>query len=325
MPNKAFRTFGAFIVITGIRGVRIRRAAAVVATTGALVASGALSAPAQAATAPTVSAKGAFMLNSATGSTLYSQYADTKRPMASTTKIMTARVVLSTPDLNLDRKITVKQAYRDYVAAKGASTADLKTGDKVTVRQLLHALMLPSGCDAAMALADTFGTGTTVSARTKSFISKMNAKADTLGLTNTHFDSFDGNSTQNTNYTTPRDLAKLTRSAMKYTTFAGIVKKQKTVQYATTSTGGTRTYTWYNTNKLLGSYSGAIGVKTGTNTPAGPCLVFAGTRDGKTVIGVLLNDQYRFTDAAKLMDYAFGSSSASTMQLRTLPQGAQRD
>ncbi|MFI7408339.1 D-alanyl-D-alanine carboxypeptidase family protein [Streptomyces sp. NPDC049627] len=312
-------------MITGIKGVRIRRAAAVVATTGALVAGGALSAPAQAATAPTVSAKGAFMLNSATGSTLYSKYADTKRPMASTTKIMTARVVLSTPDLNLDRKITIKQAYRDYVAAKGASTADLRTGDKVTIRQLLHAMMLPSGCDAAMALADTFGSGTTVSARTKSFISKMNTKADALGLTNTHFDSFDGNSTQNTNYTTPRDLAKLTRSAMKYSTFAGIVKKQKTVQYATTSTGGTRTYTWYNTNKLLGSYSGAIGVKTGTNTPAGPCLVFAGTRDGKTVVGVLLNDQYRFTDAAKLMDYAFGSSSASTMQLRTLPQGAQRD
>ncbi|MFJ5997468.1 D-alanyl-D-alanine carboxypeptidase family protein [Streptomyces sp. NPDC092370] len=311
-------------MITGIKGVRIRRAAAV-AGAGALLAGGVLTAPAQAATAPSVSAKGAFMLNSATGSTLYSKYADTKRPMASTTKIMTARVVLSTPDLNLDRKVTIKQAYRDYVTAKGASTADLKTGDKVTIRQLLHAMLLPSGCDAAMALADTFGTGTTVSARTKSFISKMNAKADTLGLTNTHFDSFDGNSTQNTNYTTPRDLAKLARSAMKYSTFAGIVKKPKTVQYATTSTGGTRTYTWYNTNQLLGSYSGAIGVKTGTNTPSGPCLVFAATRNEKTVIGVLLNDQYRYTDAAKLLDYAFGTSSASTMQLRTLPKGAQRD
>ncbi|MEV5440103.1 serine hydrolase [Streptomyces sp. NPDC052682] len=310
---------------TGIKGVRIRRAAAVAAITGALVAGGALAAPAQAATAPSVSAKGAFLLNSATGATLYSKYADYKRPMASTTKIMTARVVLSTPDLNLDRKITIKQAYRDYVAAKGASTADLRTGDKVTVRQLLHAMLLPSGCDAAMALADTFGSGTTISARTKSFISKMNTKAADLGLTNTHFDTFDGISTQNTNYTTPRDLAKLTRSAMKYSTFAGIVKKQKTVQYATTSTGGTRTYTWYNTNKLLGSYSGAIGVKTGTNTPAGPCLVFAATRNDKTVIGVLLNDQYRYTDAAKLLDYAFGTSSASTMQLRTLPAGAQRD
>ncbi|MFF9807944.1 D-alanyl-D-alanine carboxypeptidase family protein [Streptomyces coeruleorubidus] len=312
-------------MITGIKGVRIRRAAAVAGATGVLLAGGVLTAPAQAATAPSVSAKGAFMLNSATGSTLYSKYADTKRPMASTTKIMTARVVLSTPDLNLDRKVTIKQAYRDYVTAKGASTADLKTGDKVSIRQLLHAMLLPSGCDAAMALADTFGTGTTISARTKSFISKMNAKADTLGLTNTHFDSFDGNSTQNTNYTTPRDLAKLARSAMKYSTFAGIVKKPKTVQYATTSTGGTRTYTWYNTNQLLGSYSGAIGVKTGTNTPSGPCLVFAATRNEKTVIGVLLNDQYRYTDAAKLLDYAFGTSSASTMRLRTLPTGAQRD
>ncbi|MBC2908166.1 serine hydrolase [Streptomyces cupreus] len=312
-------------MITGIKGIRVRRTAAVVATTGALVAGGALTAPAQAATAPTVSAKGAFMLDSTTGSTLYSKYADTKRPMASTTKIMTARVVLAIPDVNLDTKVTIKQAYRDYVAAKQASTADLKTGDKVTVRQLLHAMMLPSGCDAAMALADKFGTGTTVAARTKNFIAKMNKKAEALGLTNTHFDSFDGNSTQNTNYTTPRDLAKLTRSAMKFSTFAGIVKKPSTVQYAPTSTGGTRKYTWYNTNQLLGSYSGAIGVKTGTNTPSGPCLVFAGTRDGKTVVGVLLNDQYRYTDAAKLMDYAFGSTTASTMQLRTLPAGAQQD
>ncbi|MEV0174354.1 serine hydrolase [Streptomyces sp. NPDC050803] len=312
-------------MITGIKGVRVRRAAAVVATTGALLAGGVLTAPAQAATAPTVSAKGAFMLDSATGSTLYSKYADTKRPMASTTKIMAARVVLAIPDVNLDTKVTIKQAYRDYVTNVGASSADLKTGDKVTVRQLLHAMMLPSGCDAAMALADKFGTGTSVAARTKNFIAKMNKKAEALGLTNTHFDSFDGNSTQNTNYTTPRDLAKLTRSAMKYSTFAGIVKKPKTVQYAPTSTGGTRTYTWYNTNQLIGSYSGAIGVKTGTNTPSGPCLVFAGTRDGKTVVGVLLNDQYRFTDAAKLMDYAFGTTTASTMQLRTLPAGAPRD
>ncbi|MGW0879220.1 D-alanyl-D-alanine carboxypeptidase family protein [Streptomyces sp. NPDC002671] len=312
-------------MITVNKGIRIRRAAAVVVTTGALLAGGALAVPAQAATAPTVTAKGAFMLNSATGSTLYSKAADTHRPMASTTKIMTARVVLSTPNLNLDKKVTVKQAYRDYVARVGASSADLKTGDKLTVRQLLHAMLLPSGCDAAMALADTFGTGSTVAARTKSFISKMNAKATELHLTNTHFDSFDGNSTQNTNYTSPRDLAKLAASAMKYSAFRDVVKKPSTVQYAPTSTGGTRTYTWYNSNKLLGSYSGAIGVKTGTNTPAGPCLVFAGTRNGKTVIGVVLNDANRFTDGAKLMDYAFGSTSATTMHLRKLPAGAPQD
>ncbi|TLS42898.1 D-alanyl-D-alanine carboxypeptidase [Streptomyces montanus] len=303
----------------------VRKAAGVAVTVGTVLAVVPMASPAQAATAPTVSAKGAFLLDNATGTRLYSKYADTKRPMASTTKIMTARVVLSQTGLDLDRKVTVRQAYRDYVAAKSASTADLRTGDRVTVRQLLYAMMLPSGCDAAYALADTFGTGDTRAARVKSFIGKMNRKAVDLGLTNTHFDSFDGISTTGQNYTTPRDLAKLARSAMKYSTFGSVVKTQKTVRYATTSTGGTRTYTWYNTNKLLGSYTGATGIKTGTSTPAGPCLVFSATRGDRTLIGVVLNDAYRYTDAAKMLDYGFGTSTASTMQLRTLPAGAQQD
>ncbi|MGW1025488.1 D-alanyl-D-alanine carboxypeptidase family protein [Streptomyces sp. NPDC002577] len=312
-------------MITGFKGRRIRRAAAVVLTIGAVLAGGALAAPAQAATAPTNSAKGAYLLDSASGSQLYSKYGNTRRPMASTTKIMTARVVLSQTNLDLDRKVTIRQAYRDYVTAKGASTADLKTGDKVTVRQLLYAMLLPSGCDAAYALADTFGSGDTRAARVKSFIGKMNKKAEYLGLTNTKFDSFDGISTTGNNYTTPKDLAKLARSAMNYSTFRTVVKTQKTVRYATTSTGGTRTYTWYNTNKLLGSYTGAVGVKTGTSSSAGPCLVFAATRGDRTLIGVMLNDANRFTDAAKLLDYGFGTNTASTMQLRTLPSGAQQD
>jgi D-alanyl-D-alanine carboxypeptidase (penicillin-binding protein 5/6) len=112
---------------------------------------------------------------------------------------------------------------------------------------------------------------------------------------------------------------------MKYSTFRTVVKTQKTVRYATTSTGGTRTYTWYNTNKLLGSYTGATGIKTGTNTPAGPCLVFSATRGDKTFIGVVLNGTDRYNDAAKLLDYGFGSTTAATMQLRKLPAGAQQD
>ncbi|MGP3980581.1 D-alanyl-D-alanine carboxypeptidase family protein [Streptomyces sp. KR80] len=303
----------------------MRKTAAVVVTACAVLTVSPVASPAHAATAPTVSAKGAFLLDNATGTKVYSKYADTKRPMASTTKIMTVRVVLSQTNLDLDRKVTVQQAYRDYVAAKGASTADLKTGDRMTVRQLLYATMLPSGCDAAYALADTFGTGTTRSARVKSFIGKMNNKAADLGLTNTHFDSFDGISTTGENYTTPRDLAKLARSAMKWSTFRTVVKSQKTVRYATTSTGGTRTYTWYNTNKLLGSYTGATGIKTGTSTPAGPCLVFSATRGDKTLIGVVLNGTDRYNDAAKLLDYGFGTTTAATMQLRKLPTGAQQD
>ncbi|WP_406731411.1 D-alanyl-D-alanine carboxypeptidase family protein [Streptomyces sp. NBC_01794] len=304
----------------------LRRAATVVLAGGLLVTASPLAAPAQAAQPiPTISGKGGFLLDQTTGKAVYGKANDLRRQMASTTKVTTAIVVLTTPGVDLNRKVTIKQAYRDYVVREGASTADLKTGDKVTVRQLLSALMLPSGCDAAYALADTFGTGTTTAARTKSFIGKMNAKATQLGLKNTKYDSFDGISSAGSNYTTPADLAKMARHAFSSAAFRDVVKATQYKTTATTSTGGTRTYTWYNTNKLLGSYSGAVGIKTGTGTTAGPCLVFAATRGTKTYVGVVLNGTDRYNDAAKLLDFGFGSSIAQTMELRTLPRGAQRD
>ncbi|MGW0553530.1 D-alanyl-D-alanine carboxypeptidase family protein [Streptomyces sp. NPDC002926] len=304
----------------------LRRAATVVLAGGLLVTASPLAAPAQAAQPiPTISGKGGFLLDQATGKAVYGKANDLRRQMASTTKVTTAIVVLTTPGVDLNRKVTIKQAYRDYVVREGASTADLRTGDKVTVRQLLSALMLPSGCDAAYALADTFGTGTTTAARTKSFIGKMNAKATQLGLKNTKYDSFDGISSAGSNYTTPADLAKMARHAFSSAAFRDVVKATQYKAAATTSTGGTRTYTWYNTNKLLGSYSGAVGIKTGTGTTAGPCLVFAATRGTKTYVGVVLNGTDRYNDAAKLLDFGFGSSTAQTMELRTLPRGAQRD
>ncbi|GAA2935642.1 D-alanyl-D-alanine carboxypeptidase family protein [Streptomyces enissocaesilis] len=276
-------------------------------------------ATAQAATGPSVTAKGAFLLDSKPNKTLWSKSADTKRQMASTTKVMTAVVVLETQGVDLNKKITVKQSYRDYVARNGASTADLRTGDKLSVRQLLYGLMLPSGCDAAYALADTFGTGSTQAARTKSFISKMNKKASDLGMRNTTYDSFDGISRAGNNLTTPRDSAKLARRAIGNSTFGAVVKATSTKQTATNG----RVYTWYNTNQLLGSYSGAIGIKTGTGSVAGPCLVFAAKRGDRTVVGVVLNDANRYTDAKKMLDWAF--NTRTTMKLRTLPAGAEQD
>jgi D-alanyl-D-alanine carboxypeptidase (penicillin-binding protein 5/6) len=292
---------------------------AVVASTAAvsvLVPTG----TAQAASGPSgITAKGAFLLDSGPNRQLWSKSPDTQRQMASTTKIMTAVVVLDTRGVNLDRKVTVKQAYRNYVTRNGASTADLRTGDKLSVRQLLYGLMLPSGCDAAYALADTFGTGSTMAARTTSFIAKMNKKADQLGMSKTDFDTFDGVSQSGRNRSTPRDLAKLARHALKSATFGTVVKAASTKQKATNG----RTYTWYNTNKLLGSYRGAIGIKTGTGTAAGPCLVFAAKRGSRTIAGVVLNDSNRYTDAKKMLDWAYGTKTS--MKLRTLPQGAQRD
>jgi serine-type D-Ala-D-Ala carboxypeptidase (penicillin-binding protein 5/6) len=296
-------------LIKGIKGVRIRRAAAVAVTTGAMVATGALvSAPAQAVTAPTIVAKGGYVMNNANSKTLFTKAADTKRSTGSTTKIMTAKVVLSQSNLNLDAKVTIQKAYSDYVVANNASQAHLIVGDKVTVRQLLYGLMLPSGCDAAYALADKFGTGSTRAARVKSFIGKMNTAARNLGLANTHFDSFDGIG-NGANYSTPRDLTKIASSAMKNSTFRTVVKTKSYTAKTITKTGSIRTMSpWTNTNGLLSSYSGTIGVKTGSGPEAKYCLVFAATRNGKTVIGTVLASSsiaQREADAKKLMNYGF--------------------
>ncbi|MER6691320.1 D-alanyl-D-alanine carboxypeptidase family protein [Streptomyces minutiscleroticus] len=295
-------------MINGIKGFRLRRAAAVAAvTSGAVLAAGAFAAPAQALTTPTITAKGGFVMNNGTGKTLYTKAADTRRSTGSTTKIMTAKVVLSQPKLNLDAKVTIQKAYSDYIVSKNASSARLIVGDKVSVRQLLYGLMLPSGCDAAYALADKFGSGSTRAARVKSFIGKMNSTAKSLGLKNTHFDSFDGIG-NGSNYSTPRDLTKLASSAMKSSTFRTVVKTKSTKQKVTTKSGGYRYMNWSNTNTLLGTYSGAIGVKTGSGPEAKYCLVFAATRSGKTVIGTVLastSTANRTSDAKKLMDYGF--------------------
>ncbi|WP_123966283.1 D-alanyl-D-alanine carboxypeptidase family protein [Streptomyces sp. TLI_185] len=295
--------------ITGTKGSRLRRAAAVSVTAGAVLAAGAfVAAPAQAVTTPSIVAKGGYVMNNANGSTLYTKAADTKRSTGSTTKIMTAKVVLAQSNLNLDKKVTIQKAYSDYVVANNASQAHLIVGDKVTVRQLLYGLMLPSGCDAAYALADTYGSGTTRAARVKSFIGKMNKAASDLHLTNTHFDSFDGIGNGN-NYSTPRDLTKIASSAMKNSTFRTVVKTKSYTAKTVTKTGSIRTMNpWTNTNGLLSSYSGTIGVKTGSGPEAGYCLVFAATRGGKTVIGTVLSSTsipQREADAKKLMTYGF--------------------
>ncbi|MFF4505532.1 D-alanyl-D-alanine carboxypeptidase family protein [Streptomyces sp. NPDC001401] len=296
-------------MITGIPGSRVRRAAAVTVTASAMLATAALTAaPAQAVTVPTIVAKGGYVMDNSNGKTLYTKAADTRRSTGSTTKIMTAKVVLASANLNLDAKVTIQKAYSDYVVANNASQAHLIVGDKVTVRQLLYGLMLPSGCDAAYALADKFGSGTTRAARVKSFIGKMNTAAKNLNLPNTHFDSFDGIGS-GSNYSTPRDLTKIASSAMKNSTFRTVVKTKSYTAKTITKTGSIRTMQpWTNTNGLLSSYSGTIGVKTGSGPEAQYCLVFAATRNGKTVYGTVLASTsiaQREADAKKLLNYGF--------------------
>ncbi|MBM7053091.1 MULTISPECIES: D-alanyl-D-alanine carboxypeptidase [Streptomyces] len=294
----------------GIKRInRVTVTATVTLTAGAVLAGSAFASTAHAATPPTpkIVAKGGFVMNDGTGKTLFTKSADTRRATGSTTKIMTALVVLSQKNVNLKSKVTIQKAYSDYIVSKNASSARLIVGDKVTVGQLLYGLMLPSGCDAAYALADKFGSGKTRAARVKSFIGKMNDTAKSLKLKNTRFDSFDGIGNGN-NYSTPRDLTKIASKAMKNSTFRTVVKSKSTKQKVTTKSGGYRYMSWTNTNKLLGSYSGATGVKTGSGPTAKYCLVFAATRKGKTVIGTVLtstSEANRTADAKKLMDYGF--------------------
>ncbi|KUN04808.1 D-alanyl-D-alanine carboxypeptidase [Streptomyces yokosukanensis] len=296
-------------------GVRARRRTVVAALASTALTTGVLAAaPARAATAPQVSAQGAYALNPATGKTLFGKASDGRLRTGSTTKIMTALVVLSQPHLDLDRKVKIKKEYTDYVIdpATGQlrySSARLILGDSMKVRDLLYGLLLPSGCDAAYALADTYGSGSTTAGRTASFIAEMNGKARELGLKNTHFDSFDGVSNGN-NYASPRDLAKLAGVALKIPTFKKVVgtKVYKDMQSYRPGGGTHPMAAWENSNKLLGSYRGAIGVKTGSGPEAQFCLVFAATRGTRTVVGTVLADtsaDQRFKDATKILDYGF--------------------
>ncbi|MFE2527241.1 D-alanyl-D-alanine carboxypeptidase family protein [Streptomyces sp. NPDC059382] len=296
---------------------RTRGAVAVTVATGTLLVAASTVSSAAPVAAPPTTAAGAILIDGGTGAMLTGKAPDTQRQSASTTKIMTAQIVLRAPGVDLNKKVTIKKEYADYVVREGASTAHLKVGATPTVRQLLYGLMLPSGCDAAYALADTFGKGATTSARTANFIAQMNAKAKSLGMTKTTYDSFDGISPTGKNLTTPRDLAKLTRYAMTGKVFPQLVAAK------TYSTGGTSTdAAWGNSNLLIRerptgyAYPGAIGVKTGTGTAAGKCIVFSGTRNGKTVIGVLLNDEERYPDAMKLMDWSLGSAAGSGAALQ---------
>ncbi len=167
-----------------------------------------------------VQAAGADLVNAATGRRLWSRALNTERPIASITKVMTALVVLRAGHLN--RKIRISQAVVTYVQEHDGSSADLVAGDVLTARQLLEGMLLPSGCDAAFALAGAYGPGW------RAFVRKMNATARALGLRGTHFANFDGLPwpTEYTTYSTPRDLIILGRAAMRLPTFRDIVAQR---------------------------------------------------------------------------------------------------
>jgi D-alanyl-D-alanine carboxypeptidase (penicillin-binding protein 5/6) len=276
---------------------------------------------AAAASAPSgIAAKGAALYDAGTGAALWSRGSSTRRPIGSMSKVMTALVVLRS--VSVTKQVTIKQAYVNHVTNNDASSAGLKVGDKVSVRQLLNGMMLPSGCDAAYALADVVGPGQS------KFVAKMNKTAASLGMKNTHFLTSDGlpTSTHKEGYSTPGDVVRLARTAMGNSEIRATVAR---TTYKVTKNNAHHAYTWTNTNLLLGSYGGTIGIKTGHTDGAGYCLLFETTRNGRTLLGVVLNStttdaNQRFKDAAAMLDWGFGTKSAM-LRLRSLPSGAATD
>jgi D-alanyl-D-alanine carboxypeptidase (penicillin-binding protein 5/6) len=250
-----------------------------------------------------VKAKGAVLADAATGQVLWSRGLTTERPMASVTKVMTALLVLQAG--NLGQEIRVPKAAMNYAWKNGGESAGLHPGDTLTAQQLLPALLLPSGADAAYILASTYGPGM------GAFIAKMNATAVTMGMTHTHFTSPDGlpYPTETATYSTPSDLLILGLAAMKYPVFRSIVNQR--FYHLPKQKGHHHQYWWDNTDGLIESYPGALGIKTGYTDKALHCLLFEANRNGRTLIGVVLGSPATGVnagaqDAEKMLNWGFG-------------------
>lgn len=242
--------------------------------------------PARAVSAPPEpSAAACVVMHPETGRVLYERSADERLPIASTTKIMTALVVLG--QCNPDARVRILPEDTDVEG----SSMGLRAGETYTVEQLLYGLMLCSGNDAALALARFAGGGV------EGFARLMNGKAAALGLTRTHFCNPHGLDEEG-HLSTARDLAALSCAAMDDPRFRAIVS---TAQYAC----GDQIYV--NHNKLLNTYPGAIGVKTGYTQAAGRILVSCAERNGTRFVCVTIDDPADWDDHAALLDWAFSN------------------
>jgi len=241
-----------------------------------------------------------LLMDADSGRVLLSHNADTPLPMASTTKVMTALLAIELG--NMDAPVTCsKNAY----GVPGTSIY-LSLGETLTLREMLYGLMLCSGNDAAVAIAEHIGGSA------EEFCRMMTARAKELGCTNTVFLTPHGLPMEG-HYTTARDLAIIARHAMTLPLFREIVGTTR----ATIPWEG-RAYprVLTNKNRLLTDYPGCTGIKTGYTKKAGRCLVFGARRDDMEVIGVVLNCYDWFDEAARLMNRAFENYTHVTMGLK---------
>ncbi len=243
-----------------------------------------------------ISAAAACLIEAKSGEVLYAKNADERRGMASTTKIMTA--ILAIEALPQDTVVTVSDACCHIEG----SSLYLRAGERLTLEDLLYGLLLRSANDAAVAIAIA------VDGSLDAFVARMNDKAVALGLKDTHFDNPHGLDGA-THYTTARELALLGAYCMKNDTFSKIVStKRHTIAKGTDSER-----LLVNHNRMLSSYEGAVGIKTGFTKKCGRTLISAAKREGLTLIAVTLDAPSDWSDHAKMLDLGFSKIECRTV------------
>jgi len=245
--------------------------------------------PADGRNDPRITATAAVLMDAGSGQVLFSRNPDLRWPPASTTKIMTALVALERVPEETPIEISPQVArFRE------GTVVGLPRHARIPLHDLLYALLLPSGNDAALAIAE--GVAGTVSA----FVAQMNAEAQRLGALHTHFTSPHGLYNPD-HYSTAYDLALITRVAMRRPAFREIVQTRR---WTFLPPGG-RARWLMNHNRLLVRYPGADGVKTGYVHQSGQTLVASATHNGWRLIAVLLRSRDEWGDAARLLNYGF--------------------
>lgn len=246
---------------------------------------------------PQIAGKASILVELNSGKVLAEKNADEKREIASLVKVMTAIVALEHKNLSDEIEIS-KEA-----ASVGENTMGLTENEIYTLEELLYGLILHSGNDAAYAIAESVVGDKVIESKTQieTFTTWMNIKAKELGLKNTYF--ADPSGLDDASYSTPRDLVKLTRYALKNPTFREIIK---TVDKELVSEKHKYVYL-YNQTNLLTTYPGVYGVKTGYTEKAGLCLITYAQKDGVELVGVVLNSIDRRGDMIRLLDHGFSS------------------
>ena len=238
-----------------------------------------------------LAASAAILVDAGTGRVLWAKHPHERRPVASTTKIMTALLALRV--VKLHQPITVDRAVTRVPLVREG----LRTGEQVQAWKLFYAMLLYSGNDDALQLAIA------AAGSKRAFLREMNDEAKRLGMRDTHYTSPSGVVDEG-NYSTAWDLAAVTRMALRNATFRKIVRT-KVVHVKWSAPTYSKIYV--NNNSLLGSYPGANGVKTGFTHKAGWCLVSSATRRGRTLIAVVLNSGDMYNDTKKLLELGFRS------------------